>query len=210
MTIITHCFIMVIVLFVQALIIRVTSPSPGLSLSKVLEKGEPELIQGDRGRGLLFVNRIASQLTASSDGRIIEAIVLLKDSQPHSMTSVTESLYHRPDSALVVQFHEERIDAHNSQELKDYLLKLYGKGTKILILDLGEVRLVDSSGLGPLMAGHKVARLRDARFILVNLTPRVDSMLTFCRLRRVFEIYPSVEDAMNTLSSISTHESKQD
>ncbi|MFZ4703374.1 MAG: TIR domain-containing protein, partial [Candidatus Methylumidiphilus sp.] len=90
------------------LIIRVTSPGPGFVLSKVLDKGDPELILGDRGRGLLFVNRIASQLTASSDGRIIEAIVL-RDSQLHSITSLHIGLFHGSNSALIVNIHEESL-----------------------------------------------------------------------------------------------------
>ena len=67
------------------------------------------------------------------------------------------------DGSTLLRFHEERLDAHNSKELKDYLLELMEKGSKKLILDLSEVRFVDSSGLGALLSGHKNAGLREGR-----------------------------------------------
>lgn len=100
------------------------------------------------------------------------------------------------DDATLLRFHEERLDAHNSQELKEQLLKLIEHGSKALVLDLSEVRFVDSSGLGALLAGHKNAGLRDSRFVLASVQTRVQSMFELTRLHRVFEIHPSVDDAL--------------
>ncbi len=100
------------------------------------------------------------------------------------------------DAATLLRFHEERLDAHNSQELKEHLLKLLENGSKALVLDLSEVRFVDSSGLGALLAGHKNAGLRESRFALAGVQARVQSMFELTRLHRVFEIHPSVDDAL--------------
>ena len=99
------------------------------------------------------------------------------------------------DGCTLVRFHEERLDAHNSKELKDYFLELMEKGTKALILDLSEVRFVDSSGLGALLSGHKNAGLRNGRFALAGVQARVQSMFELTRLTKVFEIHQNVEDA---------------
>ncbi|MCX7110790.1 MAG: STAS domain-containing protein [Candidatus Methylumidiphilus sp.] len=114
------------------------------------------------------------------------------------------------DDSTLLRFHEERLDAHNSKELKDYLLTLYDNGAKKLILDLSEVRFVDSSGLGALLSGHKNAGLRDGRFALACVQSRVQSMFELTRLTRVFEIYPGVEDALANGAGGTPHDSKQD
>jgi len=49
---------------------------------------------------------------------------------------------------MVVMVREERIDAHNSDELKVEINRLFESGTKDLLVDLKEVRFIDSSGLG--------------------------------------------------------------
>jgi anti-sigma B factor antagonist len=114
------------------------------------------------------------------------------------------------DGPTLIKLHEERLDAHNSKELKDYLLELLDNGTKKLILDLSEVRFVDSSGLGALLSGHKNAGLRDGRFALAGVQSRVQSMFELTRLTRVFEIYPGVEAALANVSGGIPHDSKQD
>ena len=114
------------------------------------------------------------------------------------------------DGSTVLRFHEERLDAHNSKELKDYFLDLLDKGNKKLILDLAEVRFVDSSGLGALLSGHKNAVLREGRFALACVQSRVQSMFELTRLTRVFEIYPAVEDALKTGKGETPHDPQPD
>jgi anti-sigma B factor antagonist len=114
------------------------------------------------------------------------------------------------DDFTILRFHEERLDAHNSKELKDYLLVLYDDGNKNLVLDLSEVRFVDSSGLGALLSGHKNAGLRDGRFALACVQSRVQSMFELTRLTRVFEIYKDVEEALTNGARGTPHDPKQD
>lgn len=100
------------------------------------------------------------------------------------------------DNKTILGLKEERLDAHNSGELRDRILKLLENGDTQLIIDLAEVRFIDSSGLGALLSGYKNATLRSGSFVLTGLQPRVQSMFELTRLHRVFEIYPSVEAAL--------------
>lgn len=97
----------------------------------------------------------------------------------------------------LLRLQEERLDAHNSGELRDTLLKLLESDEIHLIIDLSAVRFIDSSGLGALLSGYKNASLRSGSLVLAALQPRVQSMFELTRLHRVFEIFPSVEDALN-------------
>ena len=126
------------------------------------------------------------------------------------MTSINGGLYHDSNSALVVKVHEERIDCHNCTEFKKDVIELLDKGTKILIFDIDEVRFIDSSGVGALLGIYKHTKITDAEFILVNLQPRVYTRFALDRLTRFFNIFPSLEDAMDTLANISQQAGKQD
>jgi anti-sigma B factor antagonist len=99
---------------------------------------------------------------------------------------------------IVLSLKEERIDAHNSGELKDLFLKvLEEEAGRDLVIDLDQVQFIDSSGLGALLSGLKNAGLRSRGFILVGLQPRVRSMFELTRLHRVFDIYPKLEEALS-------------
>lgn len=100
------------------------------------------------------------------------------------------------DGKTILSLKEERLDAHNSGDLRDRILKLLENGDTQLVIDLSEVRFIDSSGLGALLSGYKNATLRSGSFVLTGLQPRVQSMFELTRLHRVFEIFPSVEAAL--------------
>jgi len=99
---------------------------------------------------------------------------------------------------IVLRVKEERLDAHNSGELKDLFLKvLEQEGGRDLVIDLDQVKFIDSSGLGALLSGYKNAGLRSRGFVLAGLQPRVRSMFELTRLHRVFDIYPKLEEALS-------------
>ena len=100
------------------------------------------------------------------------------------------------DTVVQIEVNEERLDAHNSGELKAQMLNLFEEGKTNLVVDLQEVRFVDSSGLGALVSGFKNASARNGNLKLSGLQPQVRSMFELTRLHRVFEIFPTVQEAL--------------
>lgn len=98
-------------------------------------------------------------------------------------------------SVLFIQ--EERIDAHNSGDLKAYLLRLIEQGDVHVIVQLAQVRFIDSSGLGALLSGYKNAVAKSGKLALANVQPQVLSMFELTRLNRVFEIYADLNEAFD-------------
>lgn len=91
---------------------------------------------------------------------------------------------------VLISVDEERLDAHNSTDLKTRLLSLFEDGKSNMVINLEGVRFVDSSGLGALVSGFKNASARNGSLKLSNLQPQVQSMFELTRLHRVFEIFP--------------------
>jgi anti-sigma B factor antagonist len=106
----------------------------------------------------------------------------------------------------IVFVREERLDAHNSDELKAELNRLFEAGAKQLLVDLKEVRFIDSSGLGVLVSGFKNASARQGNLMLSALQPQVKSMFELTRLYRVFDIFATVDEALESCSDLrDTH-----
>lgn len=102
------------------------------------------------------------------------------------------------DKAVVMSIEEERLDAHNSNELKSQLMNLFEDGKSNIVIDLQHVRFIDSSGLGALVSGFKNAGSREGNLKLCGLQKQVKSMFELTRLHRVFEIFPSDEEALSS------------
>jgi len=103
-------------------------------------------------------------------------------------------------SVVLIVVKEERLDAHNSSELKTQMLNLFEEGKTNLIVDLEMVRFVDSSGLGSLVSGFKNASARNGNLKLCSLQPQVKSMFELTRLHRVFEIFANTAEALASFS----------
>lgn len=100
-------------------------------------------------------------------------------------------------NVVVVIVKEERLDAHNSENLKLELGRLFNEGKTSVVVDLKEVRFIDSSGLGALVSGFKNASSRQAELKLSSLQSQVKSMFELTRLHRVFDIYQTVDEAID-------------
>ncbi|NOS90035.1 MAG: STAS domain-containing protein [Methylococcaceae bacterium] len=96
----------------------------------------------------------------------------------------------------VIAIQEERLDAHNAAELKDYLLHLLEQGETHLLVQMQQVRFIDSSGLGALLSGYKHAAAKAGKLALVACSPQVLAMFEITRLNRAFDIYTDLTDAL--------------
>ncbi len=104
------------------------------------------------------------------------------------------------DDAVILTVEDERMDAHNSGNLKERMLQLFDEGKYQLVIDLSTVRFIDSSGLGALVSGFKNASARDGSLRLCCLQPQVRSMFELTRLHRVFEIFTTLDEALENQS----------
>jgi anti-sigma B factor antagonist len=109
-------------------------------------------------------------------------------------------LIEQKGTVVLLTVQEERLDAHNSGELKAQMLKLFEEGKNDLVIDLQSVRFIDSSGLGALVSGFKNASSRSGSLKLAGLQLQVKSMFELTRLHRVFEIFTDADEALSSLS----------
>jgi anti-sigma B factor antagonist len=100
----------------------------------------------------------------------------------------------------LVQVASERIDAHNSDAMKERIKQLFDEGARDVLVDLHEVVFIDSSGLGALVSVFKRAMTCRGRLALAGLREQVRSMFELTRLNRVFDIYATVDEAVSSFA----------
>lgn len=109
-------------------------------------------------------------------------------------------LIEQKGTVVLLTVQEERLDAHNSGDLKAQMIKLFDEGRHDLVIDLQTVRFIDSSGLGALVSGFKNASSRNGSLKLAGLQLQVKSMFELTRLHRVFEIFTDADEALGSFS----------
>jgi len=87
-----------------------------------------------------------------------------------------------------------------SNQLRTKLKEALGQGKTRLVLDLADVKYIDSAGLGTLVAGYTTAQNQGASLKLANLTKKFDEQLHITKLVTVFEVYSSIEDAVKSFA----------
>ncbi len=85
--------------------------------------------------------------------------------------------------------------------LRDMVRELADKGNRKIVLNLGEVNYVDSSGIGELVKTHTTMRNQGGKLRLVNLNKRINDLLQMTRLASVFEIELDEASAIRSLGS---------
>lgn len=104
------------------------------------------------------------------------------------------------DGVRLVSVAEPRIDAFVAIRFKDRMREITapdpGGGTPgRVLLDLGRVEFIDSSGLGAIVAAMKQLD-GAARLELAALAPAVDKVFRLTRMDTIFTIHDSVDTAL--------------
>jgi anti-sigma B factor antagonist len=87
-----------------------------------------------------------------------------------------------------------------SSGLRDLLRKLVNAGNKKILLNLGNVNYIDSSGLGELVGAATSLRSEGGELKLFNLTKRVRDLLQITKLYTIFDITDDEESSIKSFS----------
>jgi anti-sigma B factor antagonist len=80
--------------------------------------------------------------------------------------------------------------------LRDAVHEAVGGGAGKILIDLGRVQTIDSSGVGELVSAFTTVRNRGGRLKLLNLPPKVNDILQITQLITVFETFDNENEAI--------------
>ncbi len=92
------------------------------------------------------------------------------------------------DGITVVDLSGRITLGEGSVVLRDTVRDLLAKGEKRLLLNLGDVTYIDSSGIGELVSAFTTVRNQGGELKLLNLTKKVHDLLQITKLYTVFDV----------------------
>jgi anti-sigma B factor antagonist len=93
------------------------------------------------------------------------------------------------DDVTVVDLSGRITLGEGSTVLRDTVRELLGRGQKKIMLNLGDVTYIDSSGIGELVSGFTTVANQGGQLKLLNLTKKVHDLLQITKLYTVFEVH---------------------
>ena len=91
------------------------------------------------------------------------------------------------------------MDLSSSPQLRASILEEVSPGSASLLLDLGGVTYMDSSGLATLVEALQLARSHGGDLVLFGLTSQVRSIFELAQLHKVFRIAEDEDGALKEL-----------
>jgi len=88
-----------------------------------------------------------------------------------------------------------RLNMVAAPAFKNLVEETVASGQTRIVVDLGQVTFIDSSGLGALIAGLKATRQADGDLRIADVPEQVMTVLRLTNLDRVLRVHPTVADA---------------
>lgn len=102
--------------------------------------------------------------------------------------------------AVIIELKGNVMGGDDTKEFNDLLHKLIDEGKTRIVVDLGDVKFMNSSGLGMLIGGLTTVKKADGFYKLANVTDKIESLLIITKLITIFETYDSVDKALESFS----------
>jgi anti-sigma B factor antagonist len=105
------------------------------------------------------------------------------------------------DGVAVVWLDGRVVLGEETGALRDKVKSLIAEGKKKLVLNMNNVTLIDSAGLGALVAAYSSTKSGGASLRLCHLGTKFNELLQLTRLITIFEVYNTQEEAIKSFSN---------
>jgi anti-anti-sigma factor len=105
----------------------------------------------------------------------------------------------KQEQFTLINLHEEKLDSTLAPQLKSDFVSLHTEGTRNVILDLKEVKYIDSSGLSALLVGNRITNDGGGILVLTAISDHVLKLIKISQLDSILNILPTVEEARDAV-----------
>lgn len=105
----------------------------------------------------------------------------------------------KQDKYCLIKLNEEKLDSTLAPNLKSDFITLHAEGVKNAILELADVKYIDSSGLSALLVGNRIYHENEGMFIISGVTEHVMKLIKISQLDGVLNLLPTVEEAIDAV-----------
>jgi anti-sigma B factor antagonist len=104
------------------------------------------------------------------------------------------------EGVLVLNLTGRIILGEGTRSLRELIHDALAMGKKDIVLNLGEVVHIDSSGLGEMVTLHTAVARAGGQLKLLKLTARAQDLMHISRLHTIFEIFQDEDSAVRSFS----------
>lgn len=102
--------------------------------------------------------------------------------------------------AVVIELKGNVMGGDDTKDFNELLHKLIDENKKNIIVDLHDVKFMNSSGLGMLIGGLTTVKKSDGQLKLARVTDKIESLLVITKLITIFESHETVDEAVKSFS----------
>ena len=102
----------------------------------------------------------------------------------------------RHGDVVVLSLKGNLLGEPDTSKLRETVYALLKENEKQIVLDLGDVKVINSMGLGSLVAALVSVRKRGGDVLLSRTSDKVEAVIVITHLVKVFRIYDTVERAV--------------
>lgn len=103
------------------------------------------------------------------------------------------------DSHTVIKLLVEKLDSQVAPALKSEMVNLSAQGVKYVLLNLSEVKYVDSSGLSSILTANRLCTAAQGMLVISNLNSHVEKLIKISQLGTVLKIFPTESEARDEI-----------
>jgi anti-sigma B factor antagonist len=151
------------------------------------------------GRSLIVVRTESKELAISACAVLDRLGLGMQGSTPVRMQTAIRQV----GGVTVVDISGRITLGEGNVILREIVRDLAERGANAIVLNLGEVQYIDSSGVGELVKAHTTIRNQGGQLKLTNLNKRVHDLLQMTRLSAVFDIQKDETSAIESFSGPS-------
>lgn len=153
------------------------------------------------GIGLHLMRRLMDEVRFEfTDQGNILTMKKISSSQVASSQTQGISVREAQQGVWIVQ-PRDRLDAASAPELEKALAELLREGRSWIVVDMGQVSYISSRGLKALVSAWRRAGDDGGILVLCAVIPRVMSILETVGFTQIFDIYPSQDAALSTITT---------
>ncbi|WMJ73772.1 STAS domain-containing protein [Cytophagaceae bacterium ABcell3] len=110
-----------------------------------------------------------------------------------------QSSVEKNEKYCLIKLKEDKLTSVIAPDLKSEIVKLNAEGCKNIILDMEDVKYVDSSGLSSILVGNRLCENEEGMFVLAKTSDHVMKMIKISQLDSILNLLPTVEEGVDAI-----------
>ncbi len=111
------------------------------------------------------------------------------------------------DKVVILSFNDRSLNFYVTDALKESLKELIGskieEGFQHFVLNLDNVKIIDSCGVGLVIAANNLTAARSAKLYLTNIKPFIIKIFDIMRISKHLNIYETEDAALQSIQASS-------